>query len=402
MMNLQNKKILVIVTGGIASYKSLDIIRRLQENGSNVECILTENAKKFVNEITFESLLGKKIHSNLFSLTKEKEMSHIKLANIVDLILIVPCTANFLAKMANGIADDLASNIILASDKIKVIAPAMNSNMWMNKAVKKNINYLGKMGVNILFPEKGKMACGTTGAGKLMNINDITQNLDSLLSPKYLSNIKVIISAGPSEEQIDTVRFISNYSSGKQGYEIAKSLASLGANTILITGKTNLEKPNNVRVVNVSSAKNFHSKILLNLPCDVFISAAAISDWKAKKISNKKLKKENDCEFSIKFTRNIDVLKEVSHHKKRPGLVIGFSAETSELIKNSKSKLKNKGCDWIIANNVRDGEVFGSEYNKISFISNNKTENWPKMKKSEVAKKISKKIVNFFKKNKLV
>ena len=402
MTNLRNKKILLIVTGGIASYKSLDIIRRLQENGAIIECILTENAKKFVNEITFESLLGKKIHSNLFSLTEEKEMSHIKLANIVDLILIIPCTANFLAKMANGIADDLASNIVLASDKIKVVAPAMNSNMWVNKAVKKNIGSLKKMGVRILFPEKGKMACGTTGAGKLMNIDEITQNLDIICSPRLLSKIKVIVSAGPSQEQIDTVRFLSNYSSGKQGYEIAKYLASLGAKTILITGKTNLEKPNNVEVVNVTSGENFHSKILLNLPCDVFISAAAISDWKVKKISNKKLKKEKNTEFSVKFTKNIDVLKEISHSKKRPRLIVGFSAETKDLIKNSRSKLKSKGCDWIIANNVKGGEVFGSAYNKISFISHNKTEDWPKMKKSDVAKKISKKIVNFFKKNKLV
>ncbi len=402
MTNLTNKKILIIVTGGIASYKSLDLIRRLQENGANLECILTENAKKFVNEITFESLLGKKIHSNLFSLTEEKEMSHIKLANNVDLILIIPCTANFLAKMANGIADDLASNILLASDKIKVIAPAMNSSMWMNEAVKKNINSLKKMGVKILFPEKGRMACGTTGSGKLMNVENINQNLDIILSPKSLSKIKVIVSAGPSEEQIDSVRFLSNYSSGKQGYEIAKSLASLGANTTLITGKTNLEKPANVKVVNVTSAENFHSKILLHLPCDVFISAAAISDWKVKKISNKKLKKGRSSEFSIKFTQNIDVLKAISCHKKRPGLVIGFSAETSNLIKNSRSKLKDKGCDWIVANCVKDGVVFGSAHNKISLISNNKTENWPKMKKSDVAKKISKKIVNFFKKNKLV
>ncbi len=402
MTNLKNKKILLIVTGGIASYKSLDLIRRLQENGACVECILTDNAKKFVNEITFESLLGKKIHSNLFSLTEEKEMSHIKLANIVDLILIVPCTANFLAKMANGIADDLASNILLASDKTKIVAPAMNPNMWINRAVKKNINSLKKMGIRILFPEKGKMACGTIGAGKLMNIDEITENLDSIFSPKILSKIKVIVSAGPSQEQIDPVRFLSNYSSGKQGYEIAKNLASLGAETILITGKTNLEKPNNVIVMNASSGENFYSQILLNFPCDVFISAAAISDWKVKKLSKKKIKKDKNTEFSIKFARNIDVLKEISHHQRRPKLIIGFSAETSDLIKNSRSKLKSKGCDWIIANSVKDGEVFGSAYNKISFISHNKTEDWPKMKKSDVAKKISKKIVNFFKKNKLI
>ena len=233
-------------------------------------------------------------------------------------------------------------------------------------------------------------------------VDDITQNLDIILSPKSLSKIKVIISAGPSEERIDSVRFLSNYSSGKQGYEIAKSLASLGAKTILITGKTYLERPTNVKVVNVSSAENFHSRILSNLPCDVFISAAAISDWKVKKILNKKLKKGENSEISIKFIQNIDVLKAISQHKKRPRLVIGFSAETSDLIRKSKSKLKNKGCDWIIANCVKDGEVFGSSYNKVSLISNNKIEDWPKMKKSEVAKKVSKKIVNFFKKNKLV
>ena len=398
---LENKHILLIVSGGIASYKSLDLIRRLQEKKVKIDCILTESAKKFINPITFESLLGNKVYSNLFSLSQEKEMSHIKLASNSDAILVIPCTANFIAKMANGIADDLSLNVLLASNKIKIIAPAMNTNMFNNEAVKLNLRSLSKMNVKILSPKKGKLACGTVGTGKLMEIEEIVEKINNIFSPKELSGLKAVITAGPSIEMIDPVRFLSNFSSGIQGYEIAKSLHNHGATVTLVTGKTNLEEPRNFQVIKVKDAEEFYKTCISKLPFDIFVSTAAISDWKIKKKFSDKIKK-NKNEVNLVLKENIDVLKKISKNKNKPRLVIGFSAETKNLINFSKNKLFNKGCDWIIANNVKTQSVFGSNYNQVSFITKHNIENWRKMKKSEVAKKITKKIVNFFKKNKLI
>ena len=394
---LKNKKILLIITGGIACYKSLDVIRRLQDKGADINCILTDSAKEFVNTITFESLLGKKTFSNLFSLSQEKEMNHIKLANEMDVIFVVPCTANFIAKMANGIADDLATNILIASKTVKIIAPAMNSNMWTNKAVKINLSKLKKMNVKIFSPNKGRLACGSKGAGKLMEIPEIIENLNDIFHPKELSKLKVLVTAGASVEKIDPVRFISNYSSGIQGYEVAKALSLFGASTTLVSGHNCLEKPRNIKVIEASSALDFYQKIIKEMPFDIFISAAAISDWKIKKFSSEKIKKNQSDTLNITFHKNLDVLKNISNHKFRPRLIIGFSAETSNLMKNSMQKFKSKNCDWMIANNVSNGEVFGSSYNKVSLITNSTVEHWPKLKKSEIAKKITKKIVNYFK-----
>ena len=395
---LKNKKILLIITGGIACYKSLDVIRRLQDKGADINCILTDSAKEFVNTITFESLLGKKIFSNLFTLSQEKEMNHIKLANEMDVIFVVPCTANFIAKMANGIADDLATNILIASKTVKIIAPAMNSNMWTNKAVKINLSKLKKMNVKIFSPNKGRLACGSKGAGKLMEIPEIIENLNDIFHPKELSKLKVLVTAGASVEKIDPVRFISNYSSGIQGYEVAKALSLFGASTTLVSGHNCLEKPRNIKVIEASSALDFYQKIIKEMPFDIFISAAAISDWKIKKFSPEKIKKNQSDTLNITFSKNLDILKNISNHKFRPKLIIGFSAETSNLMKNSIQKFKSKNCDWMIANNVANGEVFGSSYNKVSLITNSTVEHWPKLKKSEIAKKITKKIVNYFKK----
>ena len=394
---LKNRKILLIVTGGIACYRSLDLIRKLQELGSTVECILTKSSLEFVNQITFESLLGKKVHSNLFSLSEEKKMSHIYLANEMDIILVVPCTANFLSKIANGIADDLALNVLLASNKNKVIAPAMNTNMWENPIVKQNLKKLSKIKFKILNPKSGKLACGMKGSGKLMDIDKIIDSINLIFSPKLLSGLKVIITAGPSVERIDPVRFISNYSTGFQGYEIANNLSDYGADTFLISGPTKLEKPKNLKVINVESCQEFYSQVESRLPCDIFISVAAISDWKIRKYSNNKIKNKLN-KLKLEFTRNDDILGKVSIHPHRPRLVIGFSAETQDLITNSKKKLNQKKCDWIIANKVSEKMGFGDVKNKIAFIEKNNLENWPSMNKRQIAKKITKKIVNFFKK----
>ncbi len=402
MQEFSRKKILLIVTGGIACYKALDLIRKLQEKKASIECILTKNASEFVNPLSFESLLGKKVHSNLFSLNEEKEMTHIKLANYCDLKIVVPCTANFLGKMANGVADDLATNILLASKNKKIIAPAMNTNMWNNSAVKNNIETLTQMGVKVLAPESGKLACGTVGTGKLMDVESIIDCISDLLRKNQkLAGIKAIVTSGPSIEKIDPIRFVSNFSSGLQGYEIASSLSKMGAKTTLISGPTSMGTPTNVKLIKVQTAKEFLESSISELPCDVFISVAAISDWKAKKISKKKLKKENFEFLDLRFSKNIDVLKTISNHKKRPKLVIGFSAETENLIKNSVVKLKNKNCDWIIANKVSASEGFKTKTNKVFFIDNNETLELPKMSKKTIAEKLSKKIVSFFKNNKL-
>ena len=400
MKLLKKKKILVIVTGGIACYKALDIIRKFQEYEVEVECILTKNAGEFVNILSFESLLGKKVHLNLFSLDQEKNMSHIQLGRGCDAILIVPCTANFLAKIANGVADDLATNVILASDTKKFIAPAMNSTMWNNSVVKKNIKYAKRIGFIILKPKTGKLACGTKGSGKLMNVDLIVDEVARSFFENKLSGIKVLVTAGPSIEKIDPVRYISNFSSGTQGYEIAKALSNFGAKTTLISGPTNLEPPKNVKLINVNSGKEFLENAIEKLPVDVFISVAAISDWKSKKINKQKIKKRNGLE-RIQFSRNVDVLSNISKSKRRPQLVIGFSAETINLIKNSKKKLQDKGCDWILANKVDLGMGFKSKKNKVFFLEDNKVESWPLMKKELVALKLAKKIVSFFKNNRL-
>ena len=393
---LKKKKILLIVTGGIASYKSLDLIRRLQEMDVDIECILTKNVEKFVNILSFESLLGKKTHSNLFSLDEENNMSHIKLANNCDAILIAPCTANFLSKMANGSADDLATNVLLASNKLKIVAPAMNTLMWTNKIVKNNLTSLKKLDVHILSPQTGKLACGTKGSGKLMEITEIVEELNFIFSPKILNGFKAIVTAGPSLEKIDPVRFISNFSTGRQGYEIANSLAAFGAKTILISGPTNIEAAKNVEVIEVMSGKEFLQHSIDNLPCDIFISVAAISDWRIKKTQKNKIKKNNIRD--IEFILNDDVLKNISSHKKKPKLVIGFSAETKNLLKNTKKKLIEKGCDWILANEVTDDNAFSSDKNKIYFFDQKKVYEWSKMRKRMVALKLTKKIVSFFKK----
>ena len=395
------KKVLIIVTGGIACYKTLDLIRRLQEKKIECECILTENAKKFVKPLAFESLLGKKIYTNLFSLDDEKKMLHINLSSDCDAIAVVPCTANFLAKIANGNADDLATNVLMAYPGKKIVAPAMNTNMWKNLAVKKNVKILNEMRIQVLQPDSGKLACGTIGKGKLMDIDKIANILFGFLSvERKLFNKKVVVTTGPSVEKIDPIRFISNHSSGLQGIEIAKYLYLLGADVTLISGPTKLDLPINLSVKRVQSAGDFLKASLDSLPCDIFISVAAITDWECKKISNNKIKKKAGS-FQLQLIQTPDILQTISKHVHRPELVIGFSAETENLKKNSHQKFLRKGCDMLIANVVADNKGFGDKKNKVYFIDKKINQEWPSLSKRDIAKKLSKKIVSFFKMNKL-
>ena len=289
------KEILIIVTGGIASYKSLDLIRLFQKENFNLECVVTKSTFKFVSEITFNSLLGKKVHKELFILNKKNKMSHIELTRNADLIVIIPATANFIGKMANGIADDLASNLILSSKSTVFIAPAMNSNMWLNKAVSENIKVLKKRGIKILSPDYGKLACGDVGQGKLMDVEEIFRNITNYFyGNRMLLGRKAIVTSGPSIENIDPTRFISNFSSGIQGYEIAKALSLAGAQTKLISGPTNIDIPDKVNFIRVKTGEDFYKEVKKDLPADIFISAAAIADWKIKKVNSTKIKKKKD------------------------------------------------------------------------------------------------------------
>ena len=394
---MKKKKVLLIVTGGVASYKALELMRLMVNKDYEVECILTKNTMEFINLIMFETLLGKKVFTDLFSLNETSEMSHIELASGSDLILVVPATANFIGKVANGIADDLASTVIMASNKPVYFAPGMNTNMWENKIVKGNIKRLKDSGYNFILPTHGKLACGKVGIGKLIEIEKIFGITKLLLEhDQMLRGKKAIVTAGPSIEKLDPIRFLSNFSSGFQGFNIAKELANSGAETTLISGPTNIQKPDNVKLIEVKSGEDFLRAAIRELPADIFVSVAAICDWKAKNFSKQKIKKTKVKNKSLLLEKNVDVLQEVSLSNQRPKLVIGFSAETENLLENSKKKLLEKRCDWIFGNQISKHDGFNTSDNKVSFIKNNLTENWPRMKKEKIAQKIVKEISVFF------
>ena len=394
MNNLNNKKILLIICGGIAAYKSLELTRLLKKRGLEVKTILTEAARKFVTPLSVASLSQEKVYTDLFDYENEKEMDHISLSRWADLILIAPATANTISKLSNGMADDLASTVTLASNKQVLIAPAMNVRMWEHKSNKENIKKLKEFGYLIIGPETGDMACGEYGEGKMTEpieiFNYLNKYFDFLNKNKKL---KVLITAGPTIETIDPVRFISNRSSGKQGYEIAKAFVNNGYDTTLISGPTNLEPPRNVKLIKINSADQMFEQTINSLPVDVAIFSAAVSDFKVDKISKNKIKKTDSV--SLRMIKNKDILDYVSKHNSlRPKLVIGFSAETENIEANSLSKLNEKNCDWIIANDVSNDQIgFGSDYNEVSiFFREKKMEKISKLKKSLLANEIVKKV----------
>ena len=394
MKNLNNKKILMIICGGIAAYKSLELIRILKKNGATIKTILTKSAQKFVTPLSVVSLSQGKIYTDLFDHKNEAEMDHISLSRWADVILVAPATANKISKLSNGIADDLSSTVILASNKKIFLAPAMNVRMWEHKSNIENIKKLEDFGYRIIGPEIGDMACGEYGEGKMTEPVDILSELKSYFENMIKNKkLKALVTAGPTLEAIDPVRFISNYSSGKQGYEIAGALADNGYETTLISGPTNLKKPNNINFVQVYSAEQMFNETLKNLPTNIAIFTAAVSDFKVKKVKKEKIKKSEN--INLKLEKNKDILDYVSKHNSlRPRLVIGFSAETNNIKANSKNKLIEKNCDWIIANDVSHKDIgFNSDFNEVSiFYQNSKHEVIPKMKKSLVAREIVKRI----------
>lgn len=396
---LQDKKLLLIIGGGIAAYKCLDLIRRLRERGVIIQAILTKGGLQFVTPLSVSSLIEDKVYQDLFSLTDEAEMGHIRLSRENDLILVAPATADLMAKMACGIADNLATTTLLAANKPIIIAPTMNSQMWANPATQHNLNTLKERGISVINPADGDLACGEIGTGRLAEVDDIVAEVETFFLNKIdgpLQGKKITITAGPTYEEIDPVRYIANRSSGKQGYAIATALAHEGADVTLISGPTNIEKPKGVNIIDVKSARDMMAATENTLPADALICVAAVADWHVKNANDQKIKKQGNDLPIIEFAENHDILKTISHHENRPKLVIGFAAETENVLDNAKSKLNKKGCDWILANDV-SGTVMGGDQNQIHFITNEGLENWPTMDKKSVAEKLAHSIKEFFK-----
>ena len=398
MKDLTAKKILFIICGGVSAYKSLETIRLFKKNNAEIKTIITKSAKEFVTPLSIASLSKGKVYDDLFSLEDEKEMDHISLSRWADVIIVAPATANTISKLSQGSSEDLASTVILASNKQIFLAPAMNVRMWEHPSTKENLRTLKNFGYKFIGPVTGDMACGEYGEGKMSDPSNIFDEICNFLSSHFENKkIKALVTAGPTNEYIDPVRYITNKSSGKQGYEIAKSLSKRGFDTTLISGPTNLQIGEDVNLIKVETAEEMFKATQINLPTDIAVFSAAVADYKINKKSNNKLKKLENLNLNLE--QNIDILNYVSNHNSmRPKLVIGFAAETHDLDKNAILKLKNKNCDWIIANDVSKKNIgFESDYNEVTIYykdTSNKKERLSLKKKSEISEEIVDRIVN--------
>ena len=387
-MSLTGKRVLLIIGGGIAAYKTLELIRQLQERGAGVRAILTEAGAQFVTPLSVASLTADRVYQNLFDLTQESEMGHIVLSRSADLVVVAPATADLIAKMAAGVANDLATTALLATDKRVLIAPAMNVKMWEHAATQRNIETLKADGIAVVGPNVGKLADGEFGAGRLAEPEEIVVAVEALLNPDTrLSGLKALVTAGPTHEPIDPVRYIANRSSGKQGYAIAAALADAGAETVLISGPVELAPPPRTKLVRVETARQMWTACEAQLPADIAVCSAAVADWRPETSANSKLKKR-DAPSTIKLAENPDILAGLARHAKRPSLVVGFAAETDDLIANATAKRIAKGCDWIVANDVSAG-VMGSDKNRVHIITAKGAEAWPEMSKTDVARRLA-------------
>jgi phosphopantothenoylcysteine decarboxylase / phosphopantothenate---cysteine ligase len=388
---LVGKRILLIIAGGIAAYKSLELIRRLRERGASVRAILTTGGAQFVTPLSVASLTEEKVYRDIFSLTDESEMGHIELSRSADLLVVAPATADIMAKMAAGIADDLATTTLLATDKAVMIAPAMNVRMWEHAATKANRAVLEARGVRLVGPNEGDMACGEFGPGRMAEAMEIVAAIEAHFRDRsVLKGRRALVTSGPTHEPIDPVRYIANRSSGKQGHAIAAALARLGAATTLVTGPTSEPDPPGVAVVAIGSAREMLAACLAALPADVAVCAAAVSDWRPAEAAAQKIKKDGKTP-SLPLVENPDILATLSKAgDRRPRLVVGFAAETENVIAHAQAKRKKKGCDWILANDVSPGTgTFGGDANTIHLISGSAVEDWPTMTKAEVAERIA-------------
>lgn len=408
MTSLSNKRILLIVSGGIAAYKALDLVRRLRERGASVVPVMTAGAKAFITPLALSSLAGAKVHDELFSLTDEAEMGHIELSRAADLVVIAPATANILAKMASGLADDLASTLLLATDKRTLVAPAMNLRMWLHPATQRNVATLRADGVLFCGPEDGAMACGEFGPGRMSEPLAIVDAIEAALTRDTtlplpagiaaapgakippLAGRRVVVTSGPTHEPIDPVRFIANRSSGKQGHAIAAAAARAGAEVILVSGPVAIPNPQGVTVHPVETAREMLAAVEAALPADIFIAAAAVADWRVSEEATEKLKKTGGGAPVLTLSENPDILATVSRPgARRPALVVGFAAETEHLLDHARAKLARKGCDMIVLNDVGTGtDTFGGDTNEVTLVTASETIPWPRLDKTEIAERL--------------
>ncbi|BCX19710.1 MAG: phosphopantothenate synthase [Geminicoccaceae bacterium] len=396
------ERVLLVIGGGIAAYKCLDLIRRLREQGVAVRCVLTAAAKQLVSPLAVAALSGEKVFDELFSLTDEAEMGHIRLSREADLVVVAPATADLLAKMANGLADDLASTLLLATDKPVLVAPAMNPHMWAHPATRRNVERLRADGVAILGPAEGDTACGEVGAGRMVEPAELLRAILARLrpGPRPLQGLRALVTSGPTHEPIDPVRFVANRSSGRQGHAIAAALARAGAEVMLVSGPVTIPDPGGVRTVHVETAREMAEACLAALPVDLAVCAAAVADWRPETVPAQKIKKTpGGSPPTVRLVENPDILASLARHPTaRPRLVVGFAAETGDLEAEARAKRAKKGCDWILANDVSEGTgVFGGTRNRILLITGEgPAEPWPELAKEAVAEKLVARIAEFF------
>lgn len=422
MSRLSGARILLIVGGGIAAYKSLELIRRLRQRGARVRVVLTPAARHFVTPLSVASLSGAKAHMDLFSLTNESEMGHIELSRDADLVAVAPATADLLAKMANGQADDLASTLLLATDKRALVAPAMNLRMWLHPATRRNVRVLAQDGVLFVGPTDGEMACGEYGPGRMSEPMEILAAIETALGVDTrlplasgaaadpflsmqggeagaLSGMRVLVTSGPTHEPIDPVRYIANRSSGRQGHAIAAAAAAAGARVELISGPASVADPIGVSTIHVETAREMLGAVEAALPADIFVSAAAVADWRLAEPSQTKLKKRDERAMQLALVENPDILARVGRRSKdRPRLVVGFAAETTDVLAHAKAKLARKHCDILVANDVGgDSGVMGGAFNTVHLVTVSGVESWPTLEKEEVARRLVVRFADFLK-----
>ena len=391
---LVGKKILLIIAGGIAAYKSLELIRRLRDQGASVIPVMTQSAKEFVTPMSVSALAGHAVHQDLFDLTTEAEMGHIQLSRSADLIVVAPATADLMAKMATGQANDLASTLLLATDKPVLIAPAMNVRMWNHSATQRNIATLQTDGIRFVGPNDGDMACGEFGPGRMAEPAEIIDSIHRQFAQGPLKDMRIVVTSGPTHEPIDPVRYIANRSSGAQGTAIAAALRDLGATVTFVTGPADIPPPAGVKVVRVQSAQQMLEATQAALPAEVAIFAAAVADWRVTSASGSKIKKVDGALPTLSLAENPDILATVSQLSNgRPRLVVGFAAETDNVVENAVAKRKRKGCDWIVANDVSpETGIMGGQENQVILVTDDGTEAWPRMSKNETARELAKRI----------
>lgn len=391
---LDSKHILLIIGGGIAAYKSLDLIRKLRERGATVAPVLTRAGGEFVTPLSVSALAGTEVHRDLFDLTKEAEMGHIQLSRSADLLVVAPGTADLMAKMAQGRADDLASTLLLATDTPMLLAPSMNVRMWDHPATQRNVATLRSDGVSFVGPNEGDMACGEYGPGRMAEPLEIVAAIEAAFGDGPLKGKRILVTSGPTHEPIDPVRYIANRSSGAQGTAIGAALAKLGAEVVFVTGPADVAPPSGVEVVKVQSAAEMLSAVEAALPVDAGVFAAAVADWRVASSSESKIKKKNGKMPVLEFAENPDILAQVSQMKMgRPALIVGFAAETDDVIANATAKRLRKGCDWIVANDVSPATgIMGGSENDVTLISKDGSEDWPRMGKQAVAERLALKI----------